>query len=79
MNIRRGPGPSSVGDLIDIAFEDRREIGVDDGRIAAPDKLDQRGDLVADRNLREADIAGDVGGDALVFGIFPRMHEDNGE
>jgi hypothetical protein len=37
-----------VGDLIDISPEDRREIGVDDGGVAAADELDQRGDLVAD-------------------------------
>ena len=28
--------------LIDIARQNRREIGVDDGRVAAPDELDER-------------------------------------
>ncbi len=53
--------PSSLGDLLDIAAQDRRQIGVDHGGVAAAHQLDQRRDLVADRDLREADLAGERG------------------
>ena len=42
-------------DARDVARQDRREIGVDDGGVAAPDQLDQRRAFVADRDLRKAD------------------------
>ena len=45
------------GDLVDIAAQDRRQIGVDHGRVAAADQLHQRADLVDDRDLGEADLA----------------------
>ena len=37
-----------LGDLPDIAREDRREIGVDHRGVAAADELEERRDLVAD-------------------------------
>ena len=36
-----------------VAAQDRRQVGIDHGRVAAPDQLDQRRDLVADRDLRK--------------------------
>ena len=55
-----------AGDLLDIAREDRREIGIGHGGVAAPDQLHQRADLMADRDLGEADLARDRG-DALLM------------
>ena len=40
-----------------VAADDRRQISVDHRRVAAADQLDQRRDLVADRHLREAELA----------------------
>ncbi len=65
--------------LPDIAPQDRREIGVDDRRVAAAHELDQRRDLVADRDLREAHGAGDRSRPLLVVGEAPGMHEDDGD
>ena len=65
--------------LADIARQDRREVGVDHGGVAAADKLDQRRDLVADGDLREADLAADLGNGLLVLGKFPGVHEDDGD
>jgi len=62
-----------------IAAEDRREIGVDDGGVAAADQLDQRRDFVADGDLAETDGADDFGRPALLAGVLPRMHEDDGD
>ena len=45
------------GDLVDIAAQDGRQVGVDDGGVATGHQLDQRADLVRDRDLREADLA----------------------
>ena len=45
-------------DPVDIAPQHRRQIGVDHRRIAAPDQLDQRLDLVARADLGEADLLG---------------------
>ena len=83
MNIRRGrfrrPPPSSPATSLDIAAQDRREIRVDDRRVAAPDELDQRRDLVADRDLREAHLARERRDLPLMLGIAPGVHEDDGD
>ncbi len=65
--------------LPDIAAQDRREIGVDNRRVAASHELDQRRHLMADRDLREAHGAGDRCCPLLVIGEAPGMHEDNGD
>ena len=60
MNISRAPELVDVelgGHLRHVAAQDRREIGVDHRGVAAPDQLDQRRDLVAHRDLREAHLA----------------------
>jgi hypothetical protein len=46
------------GHLLDVAAKDRRQIGIDDGGIAAGDELDQGRDLMRHRNLGETDLAG---------------------
>ncbi len=48
---------SSPATCCDVAPQDRRQIGVDHRGVAAADQLHQRRDLVADRDLREADLA----------------------
>ena len=75
---RAGPGDVELlGNLLHIAAEDGREIGIDHGGVAAPDQLDQRRNLVADRDLREADLASDAGRDLLMGGIAITVHEDD--
>ncbi len=58
-----------AGNHVDIAAQDRREIGIDDGGVAAADQLHQRADSMAHRDLREADLAGEFGNPALMLGI----------
>ena len=57
-----GPPPSRgrekterARDLVDVAAQDRRQVGVGDGGVAAADDLDQRRHLVAGRHLRKAE------------------------
>ena len=52
-------------DLIDIAAQDRREIGIDHGGVAAADELHQRADAVAHGDLGEADVARELGDQPL--------------
>ena len=52
---RRRRNAEFAGNAADVARQDGREVGVDDGGVAAADQLDQRRDLVADRQLAEAD------------------------
>ena len=61
----------------DVAIEHRRQIGVDQRRIAATDQLDQRRDAVADRNLREADRLGEIGQRRLMRGEAIAVHQDD--
>jgi hypothetical protein len=58
-----------------VSLQDRREVGVDDRRIAAAHELDQRRDLVAHRDLRKADLARERGHALLVFGVTVGVHE----
>ena len=75
---RAGAGDVEFGaDARDVARQDRREIGVDHGRVAAPDQLDQRRAFVADRDLRETDSARDFADLALMLGIAVGVHEDD--
>jgi hypothetical protein len=61
MNCSRVGFGQAGRDPVDVAAQDRRKIGVDQGRVAAPDELDQRRDLMADGNLRETELARDLG------------------
>ena len=65
----------SAIDLRHIAPQDRRQISIHHRGVAAPDQLDQRRDLVADRHLREAHLARQPRHRALVLGIAVGMHE----
>ena len=69
--------PQFLGDLPDIAAQDRRQVGVHNRGVAAPDQLDQRRGLVADGNLAEAEPAAGPGHGLFVIGVLPRMHEDD--
>ena len=66
-------------DLVDVATQDRREIGIDHRRVAAPDELHQRADLVRHAHLREAGRARQRLGRGLVLGEPPAVHEDDGD
>ena len=66
------------GDQRHIAREDRREIGVDDGGVAAADELDQRRALVADGDLRKANVPRDFRHELFMRGMTVGVHEDNG-
>ena len=68
-----------IGDLVDIATQDRREVGVDDRRIAARDQLDQLAGVVAGRDLREAHLARQRGDRLLVLWIEVSVHEGDGD
>ena len=67
-----------AGDAVDVAAQDRRQIGIDHGRVAAWHQFDQRRDLVADRDLSEAEIARDGCQPRLMVGIAPAVHQDDG-
>ena len=63
------------GDAVDIGAQDRRQVGVDHGGVAAADELHQRADLVADRDLGVADGAGDLGHGQLVRVVAVAVHQ----
>ena len=67
-----------IGHAGHIAAQDGREIGIDDRGIAPPHQLDQRADLVADRDLRKAHAAHKCRQSRLMCRVFPRMHQDDG-
>ena len=68
-----------VGDVLDVAAQDGREVGVDDGRVAARDELHQRADLAGQRDLREADACGQLADRLLVGGVEVAVHADDGD
>ena len=63
--------------LVDVAAQDRREIGVDHRRVAAADQLHQRADAVRDAHLREAGRARERLGRRFVRGEALAVHEDD--
>ena len=63
--------------MVDIALEDWRQISVDHRGVAAPDQLHQRADLMADRDLAEADFARQFRNLRFVIGEAVSVHEDN--
>ena len=63
---------------VDVAPQDRRQIGVDDGGVAAADHLHQRADPVADRDLREARRPRELRRPRLVLPVAVAVHEDDG-
>ena len=64
---------------IDISAQQRREIGVDHGGVAAPDEFHERAHLVAHRDLREAHFVGEARSLSLVVRKSVGMHEDDGD
>ncbi|MDR8763757.1 hypothetical protein FEP90_05478 [Burkholderia multivorans] len=58
-----------VRDLFDVAAQDRRQIRVDDRRVAARHHLHQRRHLVRRRHLREADAPRELRERAFVRGV----------
>ncbi len=66
-------------DLVDVAAQDRRQVGVGDGGVAAADDLDQRRDLVAGGHILEADAGCDRRGGLLVLGVGIGVHEREGD
>ncbi len=62
-------------ELPDIMVEDGREIGVGERRVAAADQLDQRADIVAGRDLGEAEVGGDGGEALFVVGVAVAVHQ----
>ena len=63
---------------LDIAMQDRRQIGIHHRGVAAPDQLHQRADLVRDRDLAEADPPRQCGRQPLVFRVPIAMQEADG-
>ena len=67
-------------DLLDVAAQDRRQIGIDDRGVAAADELHQRADLVRDRDLGEADRARELAPTAAsCVRVAVAVHEDDGD
>jgi hypothetical protein len=63
--------------LLHISPQDRRQISVHHRGVAAADQLDQRRDLVADRDLRKAHVAGEFRHLLLMLGVTVGVHEDD--
>ena len=74
-----GAGVERFADLFDIAAQDRAEIGVDDGGVAAADQLHQGRGAVAGGDLGEAHVGRDLGGAVLVRGGLVAVHEGDGD
>jgi len=68
-------GPKTIVDLGDVATKDRREVSVDNRRVAARDQFHQRVHLVADRDLAESDRTGDRSELSLVFDVAIAMKQ----
>ncbi|OIQ91328.1 hypothetical protein GALL_267950 [mine drainage metagenome] len=71
--------PRHLGrDLLNIAPQDGREIGVHHRGVAARDEFHQRTGFVRGAHLREADAARDARRRPLVRRVAPAMHEHDG-
>ncbi len=66
-------------DDVDVATENRRQIGVHHGGVAASHQLDQRVDHVRHRDLSETDVAGQSGQRAFVGGMDEPVHQHDGD
>ena len=74
-----GRGKQRRSHAVDVTAEQRREISIDHGGVAAPDELDQRANLVARRHLGETCEPRRLCRGNLVLGIGVSMHEDDGD
>ena len=61
--------------LVDVATQDRRQVGIDDGGVAAAHQLHQRARPVRRAHLRETDLARDRRGRGLVLREAIAVHE----
>ena len=77
VSARLGPGDPGL-DPIDVAAQDRRQVGVDHGGVAPGHQLHQGADLVAGRHLAEAEVAGQAGRHLLVLGVAVAVDERDG-
>lgn len=68
-----------VGDVLDVAAQDGRQIGVDDGRVTARDEFHQGADLAGERDLREAGAGRQFTDGLLVGGVEVAVHADDGD
>ena len=75
----RAPEVERALHLGHVAAQDRREVGVDHGGVAAADKLGEARDLVTGRDLGEAGGAGEICGPDLVVGGDMGVQEGNGD
>ena len=64
--------------LLDVAAQDRREVGVDNGGVAARDQPQQRADCMAGGDLRETGLPREFRQAPFMIGIFPGVHQDDG-
>ena len=65
------------GHVVDVAAQDRREVGVDHGGVAARHQPHQRADLMRAAHLREAELAGRLADRALVRGVAVAVGQDD--
>ncbi len=73
------PGAGQFGrDLVDVAAQHRRQIGVDHGGVAPRHQAQQRTDRVTGGDLRETSLAGQIGQPALLLWVFPGVHQHDG-
>ena len=66
-------------DAIHIAAQDRRQIGIDNGGIAARNQLHQRTGLVRQGNLGKADLSRQLTGETLVTGMAVAVQKHDGD
>ena len=71
--------PQLAAYLINVAPQHRRQIGIDHRGITARDQLDQPGHIVADRELREPDLARDCRQYRFVRRITVGVHQHDGD
>ena len=64
-------------DLCHVTPQDGREIGIDHRRVATANELDQRRDLVADRNLGKTEFACQRRHLSFVIGVAVGVHEND--
>ena len=67
-----------AGDLLDVAAQDRRQIGIHNRGVAARHQAQQRADRMAGGDLGEAGLPRQLGEALFVGGVFPGVHQHDG-
>ena len=67
------------GHVVDVAGQDRGQVGVHDRGVAAGDQLHQRAGRVRLRDLGEPDVPGDLADPGLVRGVAVAVQADHGD